>query len=369
MTRRRPAAGATILDIARQLGLSHATVSRALSDHPHVSDRTKARVHAAADSMHYIPNASARTMRGAPNPLVGLVIPDVQNDFYATVARIVADTLAAQSYRMVLAVTEDDPEREARDLRALAEARVAGVIVTLTAAPRPATLALLKSLRTVQLVRTHRRLNTDAVALDDRAGISLAAEHLLSQGHRRIAYIGGLADLSTGEQRLAGFLDACRDHAITPPSRLIELGAPRPEFARDATARLMALKVRPTALVLGSSELTLGSLQSLQAARIRCPHDVSVVGYGDPPWFALAQHGITTVRLPVNEVALTAASLLLQRLHASRKADGEPDAACASSRFVPTLTIRASTAAVSRSGSSNRSAARPNPSTTTRRAS
>lgn len=347
MTRDKPA-GATIRDIARQLGLSHATVSRALADHPHVNDRTKSRVRAAADRMHYIPNASARAMRGSPSPLIGLVIPDVQNDFYATVAKIVADTLAARSYRMVLAVTEDDPEREARDLRALAEARVAGVIVTLTAAPRPATLALLKNLQTVQLIRTHRRLSSDAVGLDDRAGIRMATEHLLSLGHRRIAYIGGLADLSTGEQRLAGFMDAYRDGGVRPRPELIKLGAPRPEFARDAGAALMALKNSPTGLVLGSSELTLGTLQCLQTAGMRCPHDVSIVGYGDPPWFALAQRGITTVRLPAKEVALTAASLLLQRLNAARGADAETDIACASSRFVPTLNVRGSTAAVLR---------------------
>lgn len=340
-TRAGPAATpVTIRDIAAKLGISHATVSRALGSHPHINADTRARVKALAERMGYVPNASARAMRSARSALVGLIIPDVQNDFYATVAKIVADALAAQCLQLVLSVTEDDPERELRDLRALLEARAAGVILTPSAAPRAETLALIGNVDAVQVVRSHDDIHASAVVIDDRAGTFAATRHLLAYGHRRIAYIGGTAELSTGRDRLGGFEDALRKEGLKPAH--ISLGAPRPEFARHAIATMMAAKQRPTGLVLGSSELTLGALQGLRAAQLDWPRDVSVVGYGDPAWFELAAGGITTVSLPVRDVAMTAASLLLARIAA--RGDGLGDETAAVSRFTPTLVLRGSTA-------------------------
>src|ERR1700730_12894095 len=135
--RRRPGQDVTILDIAKCLDISHTTVSRAIAGHEHISEETKRRVKQAVRQMGYVPNASARTMRGQRSSVIGLIIPDVQNDFYATVAKIVADNLAAHAMQLMLSVTEDDPDRELRELRALTEARPSGVIIVPTVAPHP----------------------------------------------------------------------------------------------------------------------------------------------------------------------------------------------------------------------------------------
>jgi LacI family transcriptional regulator len=333
----------TILDIAKYLDISHTTVSRAIAGHEHISEETKKRVKQAAKRMGYVPNASARTMRGQRSSVVGLIIPDVQNDFYATVAKIVADNLAAHAMQLMLSVTEDDPDRELRELRALTEARPSGVIIVPTVAPHAQTIAMLRDLKSVELVRTHPKIATTAVIIDDRAGTYAAARHLVAAGHRRIAYIGGATELSTGRDRLAGFQAALSEAGLS--SSNIALGPPRPDFARTSISVTMASPAssRPTALVLGSAELTLGALQGLRSANIEWPRDISVVGYHDPAWFELIGSGITTVRLPVQDVAQTASRVLLSQL-----GEGGPRPAREHTviRLNPALMLRGSTASL-----------------------
>ena len=331
----------TIRDIARELSISHTTVSRALAGHPHISVLTKERVAQAVRRMGYLPNASARNMRGSPSSVVCLFVPDVQNDFYSTVAKLVADQLANNAMQLMLAVTEDDPEREQRELRASLQMRPAGVVIVPTAGPTPETRKMLKSTESVSLLRTHPGLTDDVVLVDDHAGTFAAADHLLGYGHRRLAYIGGGTDISTGKGRLEGFIDALKARNLTPVD--VALGPPRPEFARHAVTAMMAQRNLPTALVLGSAELTLGALQGLRAVGLEWPRDLSVVGYHDPPWFELVGTGITTVRLPVRDLALTATSVLLSRVKSSLKETGAEQRP-AVMRFAPTLVLRGSTA-------------------------
>ena len=329
----------TLQDIGSELGLSHATVSRALSDHPQVSQETKARVRAVAERIGYIVNGSARALRGTPTSLVGLVIPDVQNSFFAQVAKIVAETLASQAYGMVLSVTEDDPERERRDLRALVEARVAGVIAVFSATPLDETLQLAGQLKVVQLLRRNRRILSDVVAIDDHEGTYQSTRHLIELGHRAIAYIGNPAEPNTGRARMEGFMDACTEASITVPPDRIALGAPRPGFGKQAAGRVMGSRPRPTGIVTGGVEQVLGVLQWLNENGLRCPRDVSLVGFGDSPWFELIQGGVTTVHLPVSEVGSAAAGLLLQRViqqDGSIVTEGAPTVAS----YSPTLIVR-----------------------------
>jgi LacI family transcriptional regulator len=337
----RIGASVTIQDIARALNISHTTVSRALADNPKISAETKLRVRNAVEQLGYVPSASARMMRGGRSSLVGLIIPDVQNNFYATVAKTVADCLTAHSMQLLLSVTDDDSDRELRELRAILETRPAGIIIVPTAAAHAETIALLKNFETVQLIRTHSRLSARAVIVDDRAGTFAATQHLLSYGHRRLGFIGGDTSLSTGRNRMAGFEDALKARGLDPAA--IALGAPRPEFARHAVTSMMGSKYRPTGLVFGSAELTLGALQGLRALRLEWPRDVSVVGYHDPAWFELAAAGITTVRLPVQDIAATAVSVLLSRVIEKALLDEVPDAAV-NVEFAPTLALRGSTA-------------------------
>lgn len=336
-----PAAGAavTIRDIAAGLGLSHSTVSRALADHPLVKPETRMRVQARARALGYVPNGLAQSMRGTHGPVLGLVIPDIQNEFYAAVAQIVADAAAAHGFHLALSITGDDPAREMGDVRALLVSRAAGVIITPTSQPRPETLAMLRGANAAQLVRRHAGLAQEAVLIDDFAGVRAATAHLVNYGHRCIGYIGTHVDISCGQERYDGFRSVMGEHGLDASH--VALGPPQPRFAQHAVTALFGAGQRPTGLVMGSSSLTIGALEALRAMRLRWPQDVSVVGYGDPVWFKLIGQGLTTVQLPVQEMGRYATSLLL-RFEGSAVVVSRADAQA--SRFAPSLVVRGSTA-------------------------
>ncbi|MCY1209777.1 Catabolite control protein A [compost metagenome] len=331
----------TIKDIATALDLSHATVSRALADHPKISAATKASVREAANAMGYVPNGTAQNMRTAHSPVIGLIVPDIQNDFYASIAKIVADAAVARGFQLALSITEDNPERELNDLRAFVVSRAAGVIITPTVAPKPETVALLKGVHAIQLVRQHAAMAAEAVVIDEQAATRAAAEHLIHYGHRRIAYVGTTTDLSCGEDRLAGFYGAMQRAGLD--AGMTAVGPPRVEFAHRAVHGMMSGAKPPTALIVGSSRLTVGALKALRGLGLACPADVSVVGYGDPDWFELVGDGLTTVSPPVYPMGAYAINLLLARIHGENEPPPGGAAHPPPSRFPATLTIRSST--------------------------
>jgi DNA-binding LacI/PurR family transcriptional regulator len=338
-----PGRAVTIKDIAARLGISHATVSRALNDHPATSGAAKARVREAADALGYIRNANAGALSGAASRLVGFVAPDVQSEFYATIASTLATSCALAGLQLVLAVTDDDPELEHRHILALRQARAAGVFITPTAGLLDASAALLAAQPVVQLVRSHPGLDKPWVGIDDRIGIGLATRHLLELGHTRIGYIGGYEALTTGSARRGGYQQALADFGVDYDETLVVLGSPRASFGLEAAVHLTQKKEPVTALVLGSSQLTLGALRAFQQLQLIAPTDLSVVGYSDPEWVRIWGPGLTTIGLPVEDIAASAAQLLLRTMTG-------PASIAPTSRggvfFQPHLIERGSTAAI-----------------------
>lgn len=342
-----PAPGeVTIKDIAVHLGISHSTVSRALNDHPTTSRDTKDRVRKLARDLGYIKNAGPAMIQGTPSKLIGFIAPDVQNDFYSTVASVVAESCALEGFQLVLAISEDDPELELRHVLALRQARVAGIVITPSLHFDARAAELLRPVATIQLVRCSDALTTRAVLIDDPLGTRLATAHLLDLGHRRIAFVGGTEGLSTSRERLRGVQEAHQQAGLALDPRWVALGPPRPAFGREAVARLLELEETPTAIVMGSAQLTLGAIALLHEKGIRVPADLSLVGYGDPMWFQYWGPGITTVGLPTDELAAAAVSSLFRRM---RIREGQADRGSlpeltGAARFPPQLIVRGSTA-------------------------
>lgn len=305
---------ATIKDIASRLGLDPSSVSRALNGHDGVSEDTRRRVREAADSLGYVINLSARQMVRRQGMLVALLVPDIKNDFHSTMASIMAKHCRETAFQMVLGNTDDDPGVEERQVRALAGARAAGIVITPTPNPTETTKKLLRSLPAVQLLRRVSGIAGAAVCMEDAAGIRDATRHLLALGHRRIAYIGTRSDISVGGERLRGFIEAHREAGAATHKQLVMLAQPRSEFGHDAARALLALPRPPTALLVGSTQLTPGALQAIAERGVTVPDALSVVGYGDPDWCSLLSPALTTVRLPVEEMAKSAVQALFQRI-------------------------------------------------------
>lgn len=330
----------TIKDIAAHLGLDPSSVSRALNGHGGVSEETRELIKRTADELGYVINISARMMQQKQSKLVGLLVPDIKNDFHSTMAAILAEHCRGLSFQMVLSNTDDDPEVEESQVRALIEARAAGIVITATPNPTAKTVQYLRTVPTVQLLRHVSGIKGDVVCMEDAAGIGAAVEHLLSLGHRRIAYVGTRDDISVGAERLRGFTETHRRAALKPDKALIVLGQPRQSFASDGVERILRRRNPPTALIVGSTEMTVGALQAVTRLNLSIPGDLSFVGYGNPEWYSLLSPPLTTVNLPVENMARSAVAKLFRRINRDVSSRTDKD------NMQAELVIRASTAMV-----------------------
>lgn len=330
----------TIKDIAARLSVSASTVGRALADDPRISSAMKQKVQAVADEIGYVANRAARMMRGVSSNLVGLIVPDIRNSFYSTIAHALSKCLEQDGFQLTLSETDDDRAVELRHVRELVSANVVGMILVPSAKPLPETVRLLKGMPHIQLLREHASLGEQWFGIDDSKALALAVGHLLESGHRRIAYVGPSVDLPTGAARLKGYRETlvaakAWDAALEvcgPPSAT--------EFGRDALRRLLALAKPPTALVLGAVQHTYSVLDECVSRGIRVPEELSIVGFGDEPGFRWWGPGLTTIGLPVSELATACGLWFLHQLR--QRPTALPNYRSMSS---PNLVVRGSTRA------------------------
>lgn len=331
----------TIKDIAARLGIAPSSVARALADKPNISAETKARVRKAARELGYVANSAARVMRGEASTIIGLTIPNIENEVDARMARAVADVCRAHSFQLVLSITEDDADEEYNQVLALASARAAGMVLMPTIKPRSEMLALARRMPTVQLIRRAPQLDTDCFVIDEFAGIYDAVEHLAKLGHRRIGYIGAGGTVQSGPRRLDGYKSGMARFGIDLQPELMLVCPPHPKEVRRACEQLLDI-ARPTAVICGNSIVNIELLQSLGERGLALPGDISIVTYGDTIWHAAHIPPLTSIALPVRDVALAGAGSLLSRIQA-----GDPSKLpSADAVFKPRLMQRSSTAPI-----------------------
>ena len=304
----------TARDLAKKLGVSISTVGRALTDDPRISAETKERVRRAADELGYVGSQPARMMRGGSSNLIGLLLPDVQNDFYASIAQALSVCCDRQGYQVVLSITGDDREAEARHVRDLVGSRVAGIIIVPTAAPRRECRAFLGLVPHVQLLRHVDSLGETWFGIDDEAALAEATTCLLEKGHKRIAYAGGWEKLSTGAARKRGVQRAFEEAGADLSDLQLFLGAPTIESGEAVVKESLASRDRPTAIISGSVHVTLGVLNAVSEEKILVPEELSIVGFGDPAWFAWWGPGLTTIRPPIQSLATTCGLWFLDQM-------------------------------------------------------
>lgn len=305
----------TTRDIAERVGLSVSTVGRALADDPRISEATKFRVRQAASDMGYVANRAARMMRGASSNVVGLVIPDIRNIFCSTIAHELSKNMELQGFQLILSETDDDRQVELRHLRELSANRVAGVIIVPSSRPHSESVKLLRAVPHIQLLRKQPSLGSQWFGLDDYEALRLSTAHLLELGHTQIGYVGGPAELPTGAERLKGFHTALREAGLREDVGRTALGPPSSvEHGRQAARQLLDAPSGPTALALGSVQLTLGVLEELARTGVKVPDELSVVGFGDHPGFSWWGPGLTTIALPIQEMATGCALWMMRRL-------------------------------------------------------
>jgi LacI family transcriptional regulator len=327
--------------VAEGAGVHPATVSRALNPATRhlVSRGTVERVDRVAAGLGYRVNPVARSLKTARSASIGLILPDLLNPLFPPIVRGVEDVLGTIGYHAWIVNTDNDPAREAAAVEAIRGRNVEGFVFATARLEHP----LIEQLATagVPLVLVNRRVNRadiPAVTSDDVSGVELAVRHLVELGHRRIAHLAGPQDLSTGVARLRAFRQALADHGLDDVAeRIVSCKEWTQAAGAEAADRLFDSGAEFTAVLAGNDLLALGCYDALARRGLRCPEDVSVVGFNDIPFIDRMSPPMTSVRIPHYEIGAEAARLLLEQLR-------EPGRHPRSITLPLTLCVRGSTA-------------------------
>lgn len=329
---------ATLRDVAISAGLSPATASRALSGARYVDAGTRTRVMTAARDLGYRPNALARALRAKQTMTIGLIVPDIRNDFYAETAGVLQRAFEECGYRLLLCISNNEPESDRTYLRTLTEFRVDAIVyVPSTPAGARDIVTGPKRIPIVELLRHTDEDAFDAIVSDDRDGALALTAHLVSLGHRRIAMIAGPENFSTTRYRIAGYREGMRAARL---AARVERGSYTPEHGYKATCDLLAHAAPPTAIFSSAAPLTVGVLRALKDLGAVVPGDVSLAAFEDPEWYAAQNPPLTCYALPLREMALLAVDLVTRKLAEPAEAERAP----ATQRLRGRLIVRGSTA-------------------------
>lgn len=300
---------ATIYDVAELAGVSPATVSRVFNG-SNVSPDKAGRVRKAAEELRFMPNRTARTLRRRNSEVIALVIPDIENPYFTEMARGVADVVNDAGYSVVLCNSDESVEREDTFLRIAESENMAGIIIA-SASVETDLGSIVERGRPVVAVDRPSRFDVDVVTMWNREAGREATEHLIGEGHRRIACITGPADVGTAVERAGGWADAVRRNGGEP--ELLRHSDFRVDGGRAAMEELLALPEPPDAVVAANNLMGVGVLQVLDEHGLT-PLDLGVAVVGALPFTTISPRAVTIVRLPARHMGATAARMVLERI-------------------------------------------------------
>ena len=327
---------ATVKDVADLAGVSTATVSRVLNNHPQVADETRSRVLWAMEQLGYQPNRVARRLRMKSTQILGLIISDIANPFFTSVVRGIEDVAYANEYSLFLCNSDEDPAKEALYVDVLQAERVAGIIISPADENSTSCEPLLRNALPITVMDRRLRLfDVDTVLVDNVKGACQATSHLIHLGHHRIGLIGGPSQITTGRERREGYEKALSEHGVELDQRLIKIGDFKQYSGYQKACELLEMDDRPTAIFTANNLMTLGALNAIHEKGLKVPQDVAIVGFDDMPWAPSLDPPLTAVAQPTYELGCTAANLLLRRI-------ADKDRKIVEMKLEPTLIIRES---------------------------
>lgn len=331
----------TIRDVARLADVHPGTVSRALNPHTRglVNEETAARVLAAADQLAYRPNSMARGLKTSRSMTIGVLIPDLTNPLFPPIVLGVEDRLARDGYTPLLVNTGSDPARERASIDAMLARQVDGLIAaTARLDIEPLAVAMAAGLPLVLVNRTFEDGSISACTVDDRKGSELAVRHMIELGHVRLGYVAGPQNVSTGHRRYVGFTAAMAAAGLAlPPERVSYAGSFTESAGAHACAAVLRADPGVTAIITANDRLAIGCYDALTETDLRCPEDVSIIGFNDMMFIDRLRPPLSSVRVPQREIGSAAADLLLEQI-------ANADAAPREVMLEPELVVRGSTA-------------------------
>jgi LacI family transcriptional regulator len=308
----------TLKDVAARARVHPATASRALNPETRllVREDTAARVLEAAAELGYRPNTVARSLRTRRSHSIGVLIPDLNNPLFPPIVRGIEDRLAAAGYVALIGNTDGDADRERTLFEQMRARHVDGLVLATVHLGDPLLADSARAdLPVVLMNRLAQDYSLPSVSVDNERGIRMAVAHLAQLGHTRIAHIAGPQEVSTGLTRYRGFLSAMEAHGLSPdPELIVTARAFSIEEGHRCAQQLIERDPGCTAVAAGNDMLAVGCYAALDDAGLRCPQDLSVVGFNDMPFIDRLRPPLTTIRFPHYQVGTEAAQLLLERI-------------------------------------------------------
>jgi DNA-binding LacI/PurR family transcriptional regulator len=308
----------SLTEVAQKAGVSIATVSRVINNNNNVNAETKAKVEGVIKALKYIPNRVAKRLRNrnASSNLIGVLIPDIQNPFYVEVLRGIEDVAYKNKYAIIMCNFSQDSKKEELYLDILQSESVDGLIAAPTNEHNQKVITMVKNgLPIVCVDRGLQNVDVDVVLVENKEGAFSAVNYLAKAGYKRIAYISGLSELPSSQQREKGYKEALLSNKLKIDQTLIKYGDSGHDSGVKLCNELLDMPVPPDAIFTGNNLITLGALETIHKRGLQIPKDVAIVGFDDMYWSISLNPPLTAVRQPAYEIGKRAAELLIQRIN------------------------------------------------------
>lgn len=306
----------TLKDIAKALGLSPSTVSRAMKNHSAISDETKTLVQTYAEQHKYKPNTLAMQLRTNKNNTIGVIVPEIVHYFFSTVLAGIQDEAEAENYNLIFCHSNESYEREVKSVETLLDARVCGILASQSKTTDKFDHFQEVIDNDVQLVLFDRictGINTDKVVVDDYAGAFNAVDYMAERGCKRIAFLGANSLLPISNNRRMGYEDALRKHKLLVDKNLIKV-CDTAELVAEIVPQMLKAEIVPDAFFCINDESAAYCVKVLKANGFNVPEDVSVCGFTNSFLTELTDPTLTTVDQRGYEMGKEAARLIINRV-------------------------------------------------------
>ena len=308
---------ATIYDIAKELKITAATVSRALNNNPKISEKTRNLVLETAEKLNYKQNRLAVALKSGKSNNVGVVVPFINKNFFASVIRGIEEELYPKGFHVIISQTHEENDREKKIIQNLINAQVDGILVSTSFTNENKNQlhqVLKKSSPFIFFDRVLKFDGISTVTIDDYQGGFDATKHLIDQGYRRIAHFNVNQNIELYSNRFKGYKDALIKHGITYNSDYIITIKNTMEAGKEAAKKLMELPVPPDAIFSSTDNGLLGAVKFLQSKSFRIPEDVGVVGFSNEPFTQFLEPSISSVDQSPVEMGKMAAKVFLEQI-------------------------------------------------------
>ncbi|MFC0472678.1 LacI family DNA-binding transcriptional regulator [Halalkalibacter kiskunsagensis] len=304
---------ATIADVAKLAGLSRATVSRVINNHPYVTDKKKQLVYQAMKELEYYPNSSAQRLRKQKTDTIAVLVPNLTNPFFPFLIEGMEMIAVENHLQLLICQTQQDKDKELTFLNLLKTKQVDGLIFTAIKNDLE-TIASYQECGPIILCNEYQsEAKIPIIRLDQYKGSYMGTRFLIEKGHRNIAYCGG-AEGELGADRQKGFMDAMKESRLEVDSKSMFRYPPSIDSGKKVLREILAMENKPTAIFAGSDEVAAGIVKEAKSFKLRIPEDIAVMGFDDLPIAELVEPSLTTIRQPVKGIGKKTMEIMISML-------------------------------------------------------